>query len=1290
MIKKNLYRIVLMASLIALFGSSKELKGAACTPSATNDNCVSAISLTVGAPCTNGTTCNATLEGGETVPSCTSPAETVWYSFVAPSPRTAVIMRSDASNGCVMYSSVWSGACMPSVELSCGGYGVGDPGYVHHLTTLTGGGTYYVQASYASGGPCGSEALFCIEALDAPYCPSIFRDNTYGWITNVTFNTINNTSIWDTPRGYGNYLGTSTTVNQLGIYNLSVEVQVPSSGNNEVWAWFDWNQDNDFDDVGEAFNIGPAVGICTPCAPLVTPITIPGTATLGSTRMRITEETTVTPTPCVSYYWGNTEDYTIIIDPPIPGDAYGIYATDGGFTITDCEIFAVGGTGGTGCLVCTPTDDAYSNVAISSYPTITEDNINCTSVNIDFSTVDGAPHSWNFGAGAAPATSTSSPAINVQYATTGRKNIVYDANTYTGFENISMAAPTAGAILGPSAICPETRSYSSPDAGTPGYNFLWTVSDPAGGTSSITSPTASTTDIDLTNTTAGNISFTVKMDIESECCGPLPQISKTITVFPNPATPAVPNPLQCTGSSLDLSVTSPNPAYNYLWYDAPTGGTFLGSSATLTIDPVLAGATSYYVEAQDVNGCASASRVSSTVTGTDIPPDVSFSSINQCEIGTESVCVTTPIPGATYSFYEADLTTLLQTGLDPCYDLFNPGPAPNTESVWVSVIDPGCDETTRSQIDYVVPAGCGDLYRSIATGDWSATTTWEVSSDNGATWVGASVAPSSTDEDITVRQHTVTITTVVTFDQTVVEIGGTLNYTGGTVTVVDGTGVDLTINGTYIDAGTSSHTFTGTWIFGDGATLIRTGGGTSSDNWQNSYDGGAGNINPTAYWIIRKTGAGNPTLTSVDGYYPNLIIENNDGGTPNWVMAAGSIITGAATSPYIIGNFDIGGQGTQTVSFLNDNTNASTALVGGSLIIRNGSTLRNYGTGFTIQGDSLDIEGSLLYDADDARQIRLTGPGVALQQIVGSGSTVQIYSLTINKSSGNVILNRPITVDNSLLLSSGILLASSTNRLTLAAGATITPVRGSATSFVSGFIDRVINATGDVEFPMGNSADTTWRPITFTSLDATTRTWTVEFISGDPEVDLGNSFDPLDSVQFLFDDYYYDITRVPATGSMDLKMWYEEADLNSANESSTYIGNWCPTCDGGSGWWNSWNKDLASDWARDGTNNWVQVKNVPLFGFVGPGTGSNNYYWVGEGGDWTAFGTHWVNSSGGSVFYTSVPGANDDVYFDSNSSTGQVTITMNGGTWYCKSFQTLDIAKTPTITGTGMLIVTSP
>ncbi len=56
-----------------------------------------------------------------------------------------------------------------------------------------------------------------------------------------------------------------------------------------------------------------------------------------------------------------------------------------------------------------------------------------------------------------------------------------------------------------------------------------------------------------------------------------------------------------------------------------------------------------------------------------------------------------------------------------------------------------------------------------------------------------------------------------------------------------------------------------------------------------------------------------------------------------------------------------------------------------------------------------------------------------------------------------------------------------------------------------------------------------------------------------------------------------------------------------------------------------------------------------------------DYYWVGNSGNWSDFDNHWVTTSGGSTFHITVPGVLDNVIFDANSFSlsGQVVTIDN-------------------------------
>lgn len=126
--------------------------------------------------------------------------------------------------------------------------------------------------------------LMCILALSSTnaqsWCtPSLSTPNTAG-ITNVSFNTIDRTSAFD--EGYVLTLDT-TSVDQGASYTLSVTM----SGGVAPAVWIDWNQDGDFDDTGEDVVPPASTWYPTFSSTQTMSITVPATAVLGTTRMRV-------------------------------------------------------------------------------------------------------------------------------------------------------------------------------------------------------------------------------------------------------------------------------------------------------------------------------------------------------------------------------------------------------------------------------------------------------------------------------------------------------------------------------------------------------------------------------------------------------------------------------------------------------------------------------------------------------------------------------------------------------------------------------------------------------------------------------------------------------------------------------------------------------------------------------------------------------------------------------------------------------------------------------------------
>lgn len=96
--------------------------------------------------------------------------------------------------------------------------------------------------------------------------------------------------------------------------------------NNPNWSeyygvWVDWNNDGDFQDAGEFFNIGQVGSGGTG----TTTVLCPATALLGVTRMRVrcvygTAQTQ--STICTAYSYGEAEDYALFVGDLPPNDAH--------------------------------------------------------------------------------------------------------------------------------------------------------------------------------------------------------------------------------------------------------------------------------------------------------------------------------------------------------------------------------------------------------------------------------------------------------------------------------------------------------------------------------------------------------------------------------------------------------------------------------------------------------------------------------------------------------------------------------------------------------------------------------------------------------------------------------------------------------------------------------------------------------------------------------------------------------------------------------------------------------
>jgi len=180
------------------------------------------------------------------------------------------------------------------------------------------------------------------------------------------------------------------------------------------------------------------------------------------------------------------------------------------------------------------------------------------------------------------------------------------------------AAPTAVSAT-PASICAGGTSQLNATSAGNTINW-WTAAsggvllgNSASGVNYAVSPASTTTYYAEALTGAG--------------CASASRVAVTVTVNPLPSAPtavtATPAAI-CAGQTSQLNATSAGNTIN--WWTAATGGSLLGNSASgvnYAVSP--ASTTTYYAEALTAAGCASASRVSVTVTINPLPTAVTVS-----------------------------------------------------------------------------------------------------------------------------------------------------------------------------------------------------------------------------------------------------------------------------------------------------------------------------------------------------------------------------------------------------------------------------------------------------------------------------------------------------------------------------------------------------------------------------------------------------------------------------------------------------------------------------------------
>ncbi|WP_431166442.1 M20/M25/M40 family metallo-hydrolase [Tenacibaculum halocynthiae] len=169
--------------------------------------------------------------------------------------------------------------------------------------------TFSIKAKDAAGNISPKSNDLNVTTLDnlPTYCNSKGERITYEWIDYVSFGGMTNTTTAN--GGYGDFTSKIATVTQGTTNQVIVSAGFSNTAYNEYFTiWIDYNRNGTFES-----NEKTAIGSSNTAGNRTANISIPSTATLGQTRMRVSMKYNGASTACETFPDGEVEDYTVNI-----------------------------------------------------------------------------------------------------------------------------------------------------------------------------------------------------------------------------------------------------------------------------------------------------------------------------------------------------------------------------------------------------------------------------------------------------------------------------------------------------------------------------------------------------------------------------------------------------------------------------------------------------------------------------------------------------------------------------------------------------------------------------------------------------------------------------------------------------------------------------------------------------------------------------------------------------------------------------------------------------------------
>ena len=224
------------------------------------------------------------------------------------------------------------------------------------VTGLT-NGTNYCYKVFVRRGTEWSDGVSVCQTPNLVYCASGATSNLDSEIEKVTLvgysTTISNNTTDVCTTGVNNHTALSADLQVGGTYTVTVEFGDCNGGSQYDGAggvWIDWNNDGDFLDVNETIGTADIAMTATDTNVIQNfTINVPGAQPIGNYRMRIVQTeagSSATVSPCGTFAFGSTEDYTVkIINSCVPTHSVTSFTPTSGPAGTEVIINGTGLTG---------------------------------------------------------------------------------------------------------------------------------------------------------------------------------------------------------------------------------------------------------------------------------------------------------------------------------------------------------------------------------------------------------------------------------------------------------------------------------------------------------------------------------------------------------------------------------------------------------------------------------------------------------------------------------------------------------------------------------------------------------------------------------------------------------------------------------------------------------------------------------------------------------------------------------------------------------------------------------